>query len=339
MKDMADLQVGEMKLANELRVAQSAFSSAVEGIKAPSSDEEAQIRQIMQGVTLENFDDRISVNAAPSLGQPQIPVQVVQQQAPVEIPQKFQRPDGTVDEDKLKASTENLQQAIEKKATTIEEALARYKELEKKHTELGVQAKQLPIVPPISSPAQTASQSGIDPQLEQVRQQLLALQREDPIAFAVEISKAVSRKEASEIAAPALLIAANIAEERKDSTMRTNLASLAEKDPRIMNPELYQTLMDELNSDPAYFRLKNPHKAAWNEVKERMRLGEPNTVQTQPSTPGPTLGRGTPPSVPTLSGNTNVYDQIRNPQLNPNSADGRRIEDEFLRKLAENTWR
>lgn len=325
-----------------------AFQSAVSTVQAPTADEEAQMRQLMTGVTLDNLDDSVTVQAPP-LGQPAQnpfvkPVVEVPVQAPkVDAPAKFLKPDGTVDEEKLKTSSDALGKAIEQKQKTVEEMLAEYKEKEKQFTELGHKAKELKETPPNPTPQPPqAVPSIINQNLppDQIRQQLLQLQQSDPIAFAVEIARAVAQREAGEMFRPALEVTQKLAERERDSQLRSNIAALAEKDPRVMNPELYSELMAEVNSDPAYFRLKNPLKAAWNEVKERKALGEPSGPAQPSSSPGPTLGRGAPPSVSSLPQpmtQQNLQEKINS--LNPFSTEGKELENKLMRELGETAWR
>ena len=333
----------EVKSASELNSTPPKFQSAVSGVVAPSADEEAQMKAMFQGVTMENLDEPVK-QAAPQ-GQP--PAQSVPPAAvPVaEAPKKFLRPDGTVDEEKLKTSSEQFGKAIEQKQKTVDEMLAEYRDKEKQFTELGTKAKQLKETQapsPASDTQQAFPQVNPNQSPEQIRAQLLQLQQDDPIGFAVEIAKVVARKEAQEIALPALQVTARLAEQERDSTMRQNLVQLAEKDSRVQDPALYAELITELNSDPAYFRLKNPVKSAWNEVKERLRLGEPQGSAQSSQTPGPTLGRGAPPSVSSLPqpmSQQTVRDRIYDSKLNPSSAEGKQLEESMLRQLAENTWR
>jgi len=257
------------------------------------------------------------------------------------VPTKFLKPDGTVDEEKLKASSEQLGKAIEQKKLSIDELAAKYKEQEKQFVELGRKAKELQQTPPNPEPQVSVINQNLPP--DQIRQQLLALQQTDPIAFAVEIARAVAQKEAREIAAPALEVTASLAERERDSAMRSNLLALAEKDSRVQDGVLYAELINELKSDPAYFRLKNPVKSAWNEVKERLHLGEPQNGSAQPSpASGPILGRGAPPpvsSLPQPMSPATIQERINDPRLNPFSEEGKQMENQLLKQLAESAWR
>jgi hypothetical protein len=285
------------------------------------------VRAIFEKASADGIDDLNTIVTPEALkGQPQ-----AQTPAPVEVPAKFQKPDGTVDEEKLKASSARLDEANK----TVDELLADYKAKEKEYHEKSAQVKQVQS----QIPGIPQAQAPLPPDAEAVRQQLLQLQQQDPIAFAVEIARAVSRKEATDIAAPALQVAQVMAEQQRDGNLRTNIAKLAEQDPRILNPQVYAEFQKELN-DPSenYYALKNPHKAAWNEVKGRLRLGEP-TAQAQPSNPSPMLGRGLPTSVQGLSQPQtpqSMFQQASN--VNPLSEDGKRFE-AMLREASGQVWK
>lgn len=325
------MEFTEVVPATELRQEPPKFVPSTEGNTPPMDDN--AVRAIFAQAAAEGKDDlnETVVLTAP-LGQP-LPTAPVLASPPPEVPAKFQKPDGTVDEEKLKNSSAQLNEALQAKAKTVEELLLEYKESQKKLGQLGNQEgqikKEMAQVPQAPAPLFQPDQN-----MDAIRQQLLQLQQTDPIAFAVEIARAVSRKEATDIAAPMLQVAQNMAEQERDGNVRRNIAALAEQDPRIL--QLYGEVTKELESDPAYFRLKNPHKAAWNEVKERMRLGEaPARAPAQPSMiPSPTLGRGSPTSVQGLAQpmTTQSLAQQAN-SLNPYSEEGRKFEEQ-MRELS-----
>jgi hypothetical protein len=99
--------------------------------------------------------------------------------------------------------------------------------------------------------------------------------------------------------------------ERTEAT-RSNLQVLASKDPRVLREDVFAAVNAKLQNDPDLWKLKNPHKAAWLEVKEEMRLGDPIQGQAQPSRPSPILGGGTPPSAPSSSVPVNPQTIISN---------------------------
>jgi hypothetical protein len=334
MSDLVDMD----KLAQEeSKGTPPPLRSAISDVTAPSASEEAEMRQLLGKVTMEELHEPVK--------QPQLPV-VTQQavQTTPEIPAKFQKPDGTVDEEKLKASSEQIQGVIEQKKKSIDEMLAEYKANEEKLRQTGQEANNLKQAlqerkisePPAQIPSNV---QGLTPQ--QIHANLLQQMSDDPIGAVFEIAKVVSQKEGREIAAPALEVAARFAEQQRDADMRQNLLSIAEKDVRIQNPELYAEFVKELNSDPAYFRLKNPQRAAWNEVKDRLRLGEPTPGSAQPSqASSPVLGHGVPPSVSSLPqpmSADRVQEAVRT--VNPFSEEGKKMEEALIKQMAEQAWR
>jgi hypothetical protein len=333
------MEFTEVTPAAELRQEPPKFVPSTEGNTPPMDDN--AVRAIFAKAASEGIDDlNAVVPLSAPMGEPS--PAITSSQPTLDVPAKFKLPDGTVDEEKLKASTTRLNEVVETKAKTVDELAKEYKDLQAKLGLLGreegklkqeivtqsqVQSQPLSPVPaPMIQPNQD---------MEAIRQQLLQLQQNDPIAFAVEIARHVARKEATDVAGPALQMVQASLEQGRDNQIRGNIAALAESDPRIL--QHYGEVTKELESDPAYFRLKNPHKAAWNEVKERMRLGEaPQRVPAQPSmAPSPTLGRGSPTPVSGLS-------QPMSPQslaqqantVNPYSDEGRRFEEQ-MRELSK----
>ena len=110
----------------------------------------------------------------------------------------------------------------------------------------------------------------------------------------VDVATAIARREQE----PLIKWTKAAEEIAKEQAIRQNLATLAERDKRVLQPEFFQAINQEIASDPGYRKLKNPHKAAWNEVKERLRLGEPQAPAQSSKQPSPVLGGGTPPPVP-----------------------------------------
>jgi len=350
------MEVTEMKTAAELNQTPPKFTPSTEGLPPPMDDN--AVREIFAKAAADGAEDlnaTITTTAPAPQGQPPVAAQPPVTAQPVQpppvgtsvpqkegIPSKFQKPDGTVDEEKLKASSARLDEAQK----TVDDLLADYKAKEKEYHQKSAEAKQIqaqiPGIP--NAPLMTAP---LPPEAEAIRQQLLALQQQDPIAFAVEIARAVSRKEATDIAAPALQVAEVMAQQQRDSSLRGNISALADRDPRILNPQIYAEFQKELN-DPSenYFALKNPHKAAWNEVKERLRLGEPTTAQAQPSNlspngGSPTLGRGSPTPVsglPQPVTQAGLYAQAQT--LKPYSEDAKKFEDQLrsMTSLGAGGW-
>lgn len=242
---------------------------------------------------------------------PPEPAPVVPAPTPkVDVPAKFQKPDGTVDVDKLKASTKQLDEAIQQKQIvvekTVDDYLAEYREKEKQFHSIPSNpdvirqqaAQQAP--PPAPAPQAPApainQQPGEDPAALKAR--IAQDLQVDPVATIIDLIHVVGQKQVE----PLLQDHQARIQQERDNAIRRNISEIATQDRRILNPQVFEEVNRELNSDPAYWRLKNPHKAAWLEVKERLRLGDPS----QPAQPGrptaPILGGGTPPPVPSASG-------------------------------------
>lgn len=314
------------------------FVASTEGLPPPMDDN--AVREIFAKAAQEGKDFNSDVSIPVPSGQP---IERRVSEVPPVVPQKFQKPDGTADEEKIKASSAQLDEALKKiePSKTVEEILADYNAKQKAYKLKTMELKAGDNPFPASAPIMPTE--NLPPDMQVVRAQLLQLQQTDPIAFAVEIARAVSRKEATDIAAPALEVAQTVRDQARDGNLRANISKLAESDPRFL--QLYGEVTKELdNPNENYFALKNPHKAAWNEVKERLRLGEPpvRTTPAQPSmNPSLTLRGGSPTPVSQLSApqtEASLYQQST--QLNPYSDEGKRFEDKMreLTRLGSGGW-
>jgi len=224
---------------------------------------------------------------------------------PTRVPEKFIKPDGAVDVEKIVASTKQLDVAIQKKEEavnkTVDDYLREYQERENKYRNLPNPEKLAANLPQVSlPPAAPLPQQNLNPQQfeEIVRRDYNA----DPLATTTRlIELAVENRFAP------------MKEREKLDSVRTNIQSLAEKDARVLNPQVFEAIKNKLNSNPELWSLPNPHRIAWLEVKEEMRLGESATTPAQPSRPlSPVLGGGTPPSAPSASGQYSPQDVISN---------------------------
>lgn len=298
---------------------------------APTVNEEDALRQMFidadkKGIEL---NDRITVPAPAILEQPKPPVVT-------SFPEKFKTPEGTVDEEKLKASSKQLETAIVEKQKSIDEIIADYKVKEREYSELSQKKSELSKNPPAPpQPIQTVPfpvtpAVAADPQMAQLHQQILADMHRDPVGTTIMLNEAMLQKKLE----PIMDRMRQEDEVRRDLTMRESLAKLADEDPRILNGQNYEMVKQIINEDPGIMRLKNPFKAAWNEAKGRLRLGE----QARPSTPTPTLGGGAPPSVSTLPGSQTPQTLFQKAgTVNPYSDEGKAFEEQ-LRSATNNLW-
>jgi hypothetical protein len=237
---------------------------------------------------------------------PVVPPAQTDAQPQTDIPAKFRNPDGTVDVQKITDSTKQLDAGIEKKQLSIDEALAQYKERERQFHTLPSnpeqvqryaqqQAQAQPQQPP--APVPPPYQPPPLPQ-DQLQAQLYQEYQRDPIGTMADLTKVLIAQQQK----PVIEFIERLREQERDNAVRNHLSQLAQDDPRVLHPQVYAEIVKEMESDPGYRHLKNPHKAAWNEVKGRLRLGDVPTP-TQPSkTATPILGGGTPPPVPSSAG-------------------------------------
>lgn len=324
------MEVINVTPAAELRAqTPSPFVASQSGVApAPTANEEAQLRALFVDASAKGMEltDSVQVPQGTKATEP------IAQTPTVPVPDKFKTPEGTVDEEKLKASSKQLDGAIEEKTKSIDEIMQDYKAREKKLHELSQQkadlSKQLPPIP-----ATTSQVNPNDPQMLALHQQILADMQRDPVNTSIMLNQALVKKELE----PLMQRFQQEDEIRQDGLRRDSFQRLAESDPRVMQNQYYAAINQVLDEDPAMMRLKNPHKAAWNEVKERLRLGEP-MVPAQPSMSSPQLGRGAPPSVSTFQGQTtpqSLAQQVN--QINPYSEEGRLYEQK-LREATANLW-
>lgn len=232
---------------------------------------------------------------------PSQPASAPAQTPSVDVPAKFLKPDGTVDVEKLQASTEQLRTGIEQKELTIEQMVAQYREAEKEFRNLPSSPQQVARVaqqiaaqaPPQGAPV--PSPAAPDP--TSVQAQLMQDLQRDPVGTIVDIVKAVHATETK----PLQEFVTTLKEQQRDEHMKQALRDLAKTDPRVAHPTIYPHVIQVLKEDPGLFQSKNPYKAAWNEVKERLHLGEVQTAQPS-KTASPILGGGSPPPVPSTTG-------------------------------------
>ena len=233
--------------------------------------------------------------------------------APLDVPEKFKTPTGEVDVEKLKASTRQLDEAIKTKETAIEQTVAEvaqpektvddylkeYRASEAKFRNLPNPekfdgfVKQSAEQPPVSSvPAQVPQQMSRD----ELEARINADFQRNPAQTMAEIVDIIVNQKLNTAIKPLEEGVQLTLKEREDNRIRGNLQDIAKKDPRVLRGDVFAAINAKLVQDPDLWKLKNPHKAAWLEVKDEMRLGEPSSVQAQPSRPpSPILGGGTPP--------------------------------------------
>ena len=277
------------------------MSNAIEAPATPPSGKSQPIQTISadQGTPFDDAAVRAAIAQAEANNQDPMTIRVdelpSQGQVPaLEVPQKFLKPDGAVDVEKIQASTRQLDEGIQKKEQalqalqtankTIEDYLRENQEMEKKFSSMPNANKVMASIPtPPPAPIVDVTPQNFE---EIVRRDYAA----DPLGTTTRLLDLMIQKKF-----------APLEEREKVEATRTNLQTLVSKDARILQPEVYAAINAKLASDPDLWKLKNPHKAAWLEVKEEMRLGDPISGQAQPSRQSPVLGGGTPPSAPSSS--------------------------------------
>lgn len=227
-----------------------------------------------------------------------------------DVPQKFLTTDGAVDVEKLKESTRQLGEALQAKETavqkTVEEYLREYRELENKFRNTP-NPQRLAAELPSNPPPMAAPQ----PTLPVNPQQLTDQQLEELINKDIQVNPGRTITQLIQLALDNRL--KPIEEDKKIDGVRQNLQGLAAKDPRVLDPQYFDAINKKLAAEPDYWKLKNPHRAAWLDLKEELHLGEVNRPQAQPSRPpSPVLGGGTPPSTPSSQANPTPQNVLAN---------------------------
>lgn len=234
----------------------------------------------------------LSLTVADAQGQTPAP----ETQNPV-VPEKFLKPDGEVDVEKLKTSTERLNEAIQKKDEankSVDELVREYNELQKQFRNSPNPERRMRESVPQTRPPETRTELS-EPEL---KARILEDLQKDFVGTMADFQRSIAKNEL----APLVDALEEFKQEKRDQEIRRNISEIAKSDPRILNSSIYEEVKKELASDAAYFGFKNPHKAAYLSVKERLRLGEPSQAPAQPGrAPSPILGGGTPPPTPSSS--------------------------------------
>lgn len=292
---MVDAIPGGVVIDTAPRQAQAQPIQALAGL-APQLDESA-VRQAIANAEALNQDpltitmpEYEKTKADPQSGAPSVPV-----------PQKFLKPDGAVDVEKLVASTKQLDEAVQNKEQAVNRTVDDYM---KEYQDLETRFRTLPNPEKLSANLPPPQAAPVAPQQQMSQQQLEEIVRRDFIADPLATTARLIELSLEQKFRP-------IAEREKVDAVRLNIQGLAEKDSRVLRPEVFEAIKAKLASDPDFWKLKNPHKAAWLEVKEEMRLGDPTPGQAQPRS-SPVLGGGTPPSAPSSTTTYSPQDVLAN---------------------------
>lgn len=295
------------------------------GIPPPGKSQPIQSISVDQGPTFDDNAVRQAIAQAEANNQDPMTIQTNEllsqgtgSPAP-EVPQKFLKSDGAVDVEKIQASTKALEEGIQKKEEAIQKVNLTVEELVRQNQELERQFRSMPNAEKLTASIPAVAEPVALQNFEQV---VLQDFQRDPLGTMLRLNEIQMEKKLSPFK-----------ERERVEVTRNNLQALAEKDPRILQPEVFSAVKQKLQTNPELWNLKNPHKAAYLEVKDEMRLGEPAGVQAHPSRPSPVLGGGTPPSAPSSSVQTNPQDILSNlHKLDLRNKDQEALGDEAIRR-------
>ena len=240
----------------------------------------------------------------------------------LEVPDQFRNQDGEADVEKIKDATRQLDEATQKKeekiARTVDDYLKEYKDKQTKFRNLPNPEKMGERLRTQEPP----QQNGLNDQ--QLREMILNDYRIDPLGTTTNLIEAVISRHLEPFT-----------EEKRERSLRQNIGALAEDDPRILDERVFKAVNDELIANPRLWQLENPHRAAWLEVKERLRLGEsPKRTLAQPSRPpSPVLGAGAPPSAPSPSGSRQARSVLETLDIRDRKQEA--LGDDMIRKALE----
>jgi len=273
-----------------------------------------------------------------------LPIGVLAQDVP-NVPKKFVQPTGEVDVEKLKASTERLNEEIQKKEAA-QKSVEDYLQAQKKFRDMPnaeklAQANMRQAIPPAAPIIQEVAPPALT--RAQIEAQINADIQANPAATVANLIDIMFEQKFGQKIKPLEEGIQSTLQRERDDAVRANLKALADKDPRILNQEVFDAVNAKLASDPELWKLKNPHKAAWLEVKDEMRLGDvPQGTSAQPSRPlSPILGGGTPP--PPMSSASGVvnYDSVSMALGQANLKDKSQADnlEKAVKALADQEWK
>lgn len=227
-----------------------------------------------------------------------------------EAPQQFKKPDGTVDETKLDKSTQHLEKSLEEK-------LAKYKELQRKFTQVSqetAKAEKAAPAAPAAAPQQAApAPMEIPDGFEAFKQRLgEGLRSEDP-------NKQLETLAESFVLAAQFAeqrVAQKLAEEKRQAEMLSKLDQHAKANPWVYDDKGFQAIQEVLINEPALMKTRDPYGVAIALLKDKFQAD--NAVKT--SSPGPKtpiLGASgaVPPSVSEPVSDGKRLEQLKNELL------------------------
>ncbi len=255
------------------------------------------------------------------------------------VPEKFKTATGEVDVEKLKTSTKQLDQAIEAKEAAVQKSVDDYLEKQRKFRNLPNVAKLQPGPEPPPAPA-AAPQAPLS--MQEIEAKIAEDWRRDPLRTNMDLINIAVEARLKNALTPLQQDIEERKLERQDRQLRDNLTQLAKKDVRVLDPTVFDAINAKLEANPELWNLQNPHRAAWLEVKEEMRLGDPSPGQAQPSrTVSPILGGGTPPPPQSSGSGALTQDTVAAALGQANFKDKMQVEnlEKAVKALADQEWR
>ena len=196
----------------------------------------------------------------------------------VEVPEKFQKPDGSIDTEKLAKSTLSAEEALNKYLTME-------KDLKRKQNELRV--KDNPYLAQPAPQAPTAPQIPVDVPFSQRVSQDIAAQGVDP-ALAQALSPVLIKlfTAAEESAYERSQVRVNNLEQvSAENTTRQQVEAIGKRDPWVYTKEGSDALARILDEQPYLWNAKDPYKAAYVHYKGNQSVASQSVPQVSTATP------------------------------------------------------
>lgn len=217
------------------------------------------------GVSLDAKGNIAEVQPTPApVTQPQVaPDQpqavVTEPEKPVEVPAKFQNPDGTVNVEKL-----------EKSSASVDEMIARYRAKEREAQQLQNRVNNPPPVAQVVQPIQQPVQAQLSPLEYQMAQDLVAkaaaqglqLDHRLAIAQAQVMAQGLEAKHAAEMS-----LTQDLRQRVEDNERSRELQGLIDSDPALLSPGMVDTLWKVRQENPWLEKAPEPWKAAYIHLK------------------------------------------------------------------------
>lgn len=206
-----------------------------------------------------------------------------------EVPSQFQKPDGTLDEDKLNQSKQHLEEMKKQKLTSIED----YKKLQREVTQVSQEEAKLRKEVKAAEPARAAAPEQMPESLDALKRELLADLEKDPAEALVKtllLGKKLALEEVDRREAER-------AKAQKEEAWLTKLDSHSNENPWILSEEGKAAIGEVLRTRPYLYQGSDPYGDALAFVdKSRFASGQQKAAQAaSPRTPILSGNRAVPP--------------------------------------------